>query len=204
MIKTRIHRLLGNQFKKPAGILGKVMSKLMLIGNGTIYDNIISDLDIKQNERIFEIGYGHGLGIRKISTRHECFISGIDYSKLMFSEALQRNREFIEEKKVDLILGDFLEFESRSKQYDKIFCVHVIYFWTYLQTAFKKVKELLTNGGVFCIYMANEDFVKKMKFANTELFNKYKIDQVISELRKVGFKKITYTTDKKGYYIKCQ
>jgi len=57
---------------------------------------------------------------------------------------------------------------------------------------------------VFCIYIANEDFIKKMAFAKTELFNKYQIDQVIRELRKVGFKKTTYTIDKKGYYIKCQ
>jgi ubiquinone/menaquinone biosynthesis C-methylase UbiE len=97
---TNILRSMGSQFRKPTGLPGKLISRLMIFGNRATYDKMISELEIKAYDRIFEIGYGHGLGVRKISSKFDCFVSGIDYSELMFNEATKRNRKYIENKKV--------------------------------------------------------------------------------------------------------
>ena len=57
---------LGKQFRQPSGFLGKLVSKLMVKGNSIAYDRLISKMDIKDSVTLFEIGYGHGLGIDKI------------------------------------------------------------------------------------------------------------------------------------------
>jgi len=197
-------RIIGNQFKKPTGFLGKIISRIMIKGNGPDYDKIIPELDIKQNDRILEIGYGHGLGVNKISSNYNCFVSGIDFSGLMFKEATKRNKKYIENKTVDLKFGNFLELAIEPNHYNIVFCVHVIYFWDNLFEPFSKIRAVLKEDGKFFMFMARIDFIKKMKFTKDGIFNKYSIDQVLNELKIVGFEDISYNTNNKGYIIKCK
>jgi hypothetical protein len=64
-----IFRRIGMQFKKPTGVLGKIISNLMIIGNRPAYETIIKDLTIQSNDKLLEIGYGPGLEIDLISKR---------------------------------------------------------------------------------------------------------------------------------------
>ncbi len=194
---------IGNQFRKPDGFWGKIISFVMKKGNSFIYDKVISELEIKQNDKILEIGYGHGLGIDKICSNFDCHITGIDFSELMFKEAKKRNKKHIDNKKVELYFGDFIDFELEANQYDKIFCINVIYFWSELDKPFSKIKDGLKNDGVFCIYMAHRDNLKKLKFTTDDIFNKYTIEQVVGDLESLGFRDISYKYDN-GYLIKCK
>ena len=173
----------------------------MMLGNRAAYNKMISELEIIANDRIFEIGYGHGLGVRKISSRFDCFVSGTDYSELMFNEATKRNRKYIKNKKVELYLGDFLNSEIISNQYDKIFCINVIYFWDRLDKPFSKIICGLKKGGTFCLYMAHNGELKRTKYTQNDIFNKYTIDQVVENLNLAGFSDLKYKLDK-GYLIK--
>ena len=197
-------RLIGSQFKQPRGVLGKIISKVMKKGNSPDYDKIIPELEIKENDRILEVGYGHGLGVNRISSNYDCHITGIDFSELMFKEASKRNRKFIEQNKVELNFGNFLEYEIKPEHYDKVFCVHVIYFWDRLAEPFSKIRTGLKDGGVFCLFMAKTDYIKKMKFTKDGIFNKYSLDHVVDELKTAGFETISYSTNNKGYSIKCK
>jgi ubiquinone/menaquinone biosynthesis C-methylase UbiE len=203
MFLINVLRSIGSQFRKPAGLPGKIISGLMMLGNRAAYNKMIPELDIKSNDKIFEIGYGHGLGVRKISSAYDCFFSGIDYSELMFNEATKRNRKYIENKKVELYLGDFLNYDIISNEYDKIFCINVIYFWDRLDKPFSKIIRGLKKGGTFCLYMAHSDDLKKTKYTQIDIFNKYTIDQVVDNLNVAGFSDIEYKYNN-GYFIKCR
>jgi len=194
---------IGNQFKKPEGFGGKVISFMMKNANKIAYNKVIQILDISQNDRILEIGYGPGIGIDMIASSIDCHVTGIDFSELMFLEAQKRNITHLENKKVDLHFGDFLNYESGGNYYDKIFCINVIYFWDNLEKPFLKIKSELKDGGVFCIYMAHRDNLKKMKFTKDDIFNKYSIMQVTDELKSAGFANIEYRYDN-GYLITCR
>ncbi|MCX6281158.1 MAG: class I SAM-dependent methyltransferase [Bacteroidetes bacterium] len=196
-------RSIGNQFKRPTGLLGKIISKVMMKGNMPDYLKLIPELDIKQHDIVLEIGYGHGLGVNMILSKYDCTVSGIDFSELMFKQASKRNKKFIESGKLELKCGNFLESEMSPDQFDKIFCIHVIYFWDDLAKPFTKIKTALKEHGMFCIFMANVDFIKKMKFTKDGIFNKYSKDEVVDALYKVGFKEVSYSLNSKGYIIKC-
>ena len=198
-----MYRLIGNQFKKPAGLLGRIISRIMIKGNSPEYDRLIPELDIRPNQRLLEIGYGHGIGIDRISTKYDCFIAGIDFSELMFREATKRNRHHIRNKKAELSFGNFLEANIGAEKYDKVFCLNVIYFWDKLGLPFSKIKTVLKPGGLFCMYMAHRDLISKMKFTLDGIFNKYTIDEVVNNLELAGFERISYNLENNGYLISC-
>jgi len=191
---------LGEQLRKPSGFFGRIVSKMMDIRNREFYEKVIIELDIKSGDKIYEIGYGPGLGIRLISNlRKDCSISGIDYSELMFSKATKRNKQFINAGIVNLKYGDLLTADIDNERYDKIYCLNVIYFWSDLSKVFDKIYSMLNDGGMYCIFMTHEKEIGTQKF--TKEFCKYSIEQVESELKKAGFKSVEHKLEK-GYYIK--
>jgi len=196
-------RTIGNQFKQPTGFLGKIISALMKKGNRFAYDTLLEILEVKEQENVFEIGYGHGIGIERILSGTDCFISGIDFSELMYNEATKRNKKHIDQKAARLYYGDFLNFDLESGRFDKIFCINVIYFWDDLEKPFSKIRNGLRTNGRFCFYMAHPDELNKLKFAKDDIFNKYSIEYVVEKLQHSGFSKTDYTY-KKGYFVKCE
>lgn len=194
-------RAIGKQFRQPHGFLGKIIAKVMKKGNNNAYNIMLKSLDIKDGEHIFEIGYGHGLSIKKILSQYDCLISGIDFSELMYKHTSKQNQEHINNNKVKLHFGDFLEHELEQSQFDKVLCLNVIYFWNDLQRPFAKIKHGLKNNGLFFIYMDHPDFLNKIKFAQNDLFNKYTIDYVVDELKVAGFSKVDFKLEGNGYYI---
>jgi ubiquinone/menaquinone biosynthesis C-methylase UbiE len=203
-----MRKIIANQLRKPTGFLGKIISKLMQKGNSSIYDKIILELEIKNVNKILEIGYGHGIGAERILTKYDCFVSGIDFSELMFKQATKRNKKFIDSKKAEFYHGDFLRTPVLSNEYDRIFCLNVVYFWDALNGPFSKIYKGLKEGGLFCMYMTHRDDLNKMKFTKQVIFNKYSIEQIVAELKSAGFSVIDYELEsdyrfERGYFIKC-
>jgi len=198
-----LSEFIANQFRKPTGFFGKIISNLMKNGNSYVYDKLIPALEVNPNDHILEIGYGHGIGVDRLLQQYDCFVSGIDFSQLMYKEASLRNKIHIENKKAELTYGDFLSSSIISHQYDKIFCINVVYFWDRLDEPFYKIKTGLKEGGVFCMYMAHRDDLNRLKFTSDDVFNKYTIDEIIQSLQAAGFKDINYEVDR-GYIIKCR
>ena len=92
-----LRNIIASQFKKPSGLFGRFTSKLMAKGNRRNYDILIKDLNIQPGYRILEIGYGPGIGINLIAEScGSCIIHGIDFSKLMYKRATERNQKYID------------------------------------------------------------------------------------------------------------
>ncbi|HET6558388.1 MAG TPA: class I SAM-dependent methyltransferase [Prolixibacteraceae bacterium] len=192
-------RAIAHQLERPSGFFGKIISKGMDRRNRKFYQKMIAELDIQKGDKVYEIGYGPGLGISLIAQSHPgCLISGIDFSDLMVRMATKRNQEFIDKGMVTLKYGDLLTTETGQERYDKIFCVNVIYFWKELNPVFTKISSMLNNGGTFCIFMTSAKELNDYKFP--ENFNKYSAEEVERELKKAGFQNVEYKLDK-GYYI---
>lgn len=196
-------RTIAKQFRRPSGFLGKLASKFMQKGNLKAYEKLFKFLTIQDNQKIFEIGYGHGLGIENILSKHNCFVSGIDFSKLMYKQASKRNQQYIAQNKAKLHFGDFLEFEMEEKLYDKVFCINVVYFWNDLLLPFTKIRKSLKKDGTFCFYMAHKDELGKIKFATDGIFNKRTIEEVTDKLKEAGFSSIEHEYYK-GYFVTCK
>lgn len=198
-----LRKFIASQFKKPSILFGRFASNIMIKNNQKNYDRLIKELDTHPHEKLLEIGYGPGVGIEMVAKAcSSCIVHGIDFSQLMYKQASEYNKSFINSGIVQLQYGDFLKTPVISNNYDKIFCLNVIYFWNELRSPFEKVFSLLKEGGAFHIYMANKDVLIKMK-APDSVFNKYSIEQVTEALKSVGLKNVEYFSEK-GIYIKAR
>jgi len=197
-------RKIATQFKRPTGFLGSIIGSVMIKGNRPAYDNLLKYLNIQQNDKILEIGYGPGIGIKLIAERFDtCKIVGIDFSELMFKRATKRNKSFIDKGQMNLLYGDFLDNKINTNDFDKVFCINVVYFWENLQIPFGKIKSLLKQDGIFYFYMASKEELNRLKFTREDIFNKHLIEQITEALNIAGFREIDYSYNK-GYYIKAK
>lgn len=197
MLKTFI----ASQFKKPTGLFGIFSSNVMIKGNKNKYDKLIKDMDIQPHDKLLEIGYGPGIGIGTIAdTCETCTIHGIDFSKLMYKKASKYNKSNIDKGMIVLNYGDFVNMSVVNNDYDKIFCLNVVYFWNELKEPFDKVLSLLKSGGTFHIFMADRSMLQK---APGSVFNKYSIEQIADALKSAGFTDVKYYFEK-GFYIKAK
>ena len=193
---------IAGQFKKPTGLFGNFSSRVMIKGNHQKYETLIRDMAIQPGDKILEIGYGPGIGIQMITRLYEsCIVHGIDFSKLMFKKACKLNKPAIDLSRVQLQFGDYLKIPIASDQYDKIFCLNVIYFWDELSKPLQKTQALLKPNGGLYMYMASAHFLNE-KNAPDHVFNKYSIEQVVAALSDAGFTRIEHEFNK-GYYIKA-
>jgi chemotaxis methyl-accepting protein methylase len=103
---------------------------------------------------------------------------------------------------VQLQHGDFLKEPVGHNDFDKIFCLNVVYFWNELRTPFEKVLSLLKKGGAFHIYMADKNTLLEKKTPDS-VFNKYSIEQVVEALKAAGFENVEHYAEK-GLYIKAK
>jgi len=198
-----IPEFIASQFKRPAGLLGIWSSNKMIKNNQKNYDRMIMDLDLQLQDKLLEIGYGPGIGIRMIAERcSTCTIHGIDFSQLMYKRASKHNKQFIDAGRVSLQCGDFLNIPVTHDEYNKIFCLNVVYFWNELKTPFTKVFSLLSKNGAFNMYMTDETTLVKMK-APDSVFSKYSIEQVVEALKVAGFESVEHYVER-GHYIKAK
>ena len=193
---------IAEQFRKPAGLGGKIVSGLMEKGNRIACDKLLEKHYSVTNGRILEIGYGPGYGIQMVySSNPERQIEGIDFSELMFKKCSLRHKKLITAGKLKLYHGDFLSFDFGEKKYDQIFCINVIYFWEELEKPFRKIFDLLNKEGTFCFYFSHKNDLNKLKFTKEEIFNKYDIEIVKEKLKLAGFDEVESIFDH-GYFIK--
>lgn len=201
MLKTVIAR----QFRRPAGVLGFLASKIMDKGNLKAIEWVFSLLNIGDNEKILEIGYGSGILINKLAMHNNTIrIFGVDFSKVMFVRAKKRNYTFINKRKVTLSCGSVLDYQPQVL-FDKIIAINVVYFWDDLAKYSNKLYQMLNNNGKLYLYLADPEDLAKIKFTATNIFNKYTPESVIEKMKSIPFKSVKYekrtTNDVKAYCI---
>jgi len=91
---------LASQLSHPKGENGIATAKSMNVANNNMIENVIAQIDFKDNSKILEIGPGNGLHINYLFNKNPSIhYTGIDISELMVQEATRLNSEFIISKK---------------------------------------------------------------------------------------------------------
>jgi len=182
---------IADQFKHPRGFAGKIVGAIMTKGNMPAIVKTLELLQVNDEDTVLEIGFGPGSALYQLlGNNKKCTATGIDFSLLMLHEAAKKNHTFIDDKRLKLIHGDFCDINLQNNSFSKVFGVNVIYFWNDLDTIAHKIHTLLKPNGKAVFFMADKSSLVKMKFPQTDVFNKYDIDQVESAFRNAGFSKV--------------
>jgi ubiquinone/menaquinone biosynthesis C-methylase UbiE len=184
-------------FKKPAGFFGRLLAKGMAWGHKDFYLNTAKVLNLKNDDRYLEIGFGSGLFIKKYAFHVEK-IAGIDYSEDMVNLAKDINKDIVRSGKAELKKVDSAALPYKNNEFSAVALIETFYFLPEPKASLEEMFRVLSPGGRLVIEMAYNkddglDHTRDIKKMNLNL---YSSDEVSNMLKQTGF------TDINIYYFK--
>lgn len=143
-------KTVARQLRQPSGKLGVAVGNKMNKGNASLYDWVLEQMNIADNSRLLEIGYGNGNLFTKVFAQAQnIHITGLDFSEEMYKQAVNNCQTQIQQKQLDLHFGgsDAMPFADNS--FDAVYCCNVVYFWENPQAHLAEVYRVLKPGGKF-------------------------------------------------------
>ncbi len=87
---------------------------------------IVEQLDIRPDERVLEIGCGHGVAVTLVCERLEAGrLTAVDRSPTMVEAAARRNATYVEAGTAEFLVAALEDLELGDRRFDTIFAVRV-------------------------------------------------------------------------------
>jgi ubiquinone/menaquinone biosynthesis C-methylase UbiE len=110
--------------------------------------SIVEQLDLRPDDRVLEIGCGHGVAATYVCERLEGgHLTAIDRSPKMIDAARRRNAACVEAGKAEFLVARLEDLELGERRFDKIFAVRVGLFHRDPDRARSLVERWLAPGG---------------------------------------------------------
>lgn len=114
---------------------------------------VIEKLDVHPDDRILEIGCGHGVAATLVCERLEGgHLTAIDRSAKMIEAATRRNASHLEAGKAEFIACDLEGFDPEDRRFDKVFAVRVGLFHREPERARSIAERWLAPGGELFVF----------------------------------------------------
>ena len=190
-----------SQFAKPTGFFGKILAKGMARGHKDFYKNTAKAMNLKNDDKYLEIGFGSGLFIKKYVS-NITRIAGLDYSEDMVKLANEFNKNLVESGKAEFKHGDVTSIPWGDNEFSIIVAIETFFFWSEPEKSLKEIFRVLMPEGRLLIEMAcnkddglnHEKLVKKM---NLKLYSSNEMKKLLKD---AGFSEIVIEYFK-GFWI---
>ncbi len=184
-------RIIGNQARRPSGIIGKIFSRKMEKMTKQSSEWAIELLQLQSADRVLEVGFGTGALIQMASKQvTEGHISGLDFSAAMLEVASKRNSDAIDAGRVELRNGDADNMPYTDGSFDKVYAINVIYLWPDLPRTLGELGRVLKVGGQLVLYVAPKTTMRQMGMDTLEFFTMHEAEDVASVVTKLGFSEV--------------
>jgi ubiquinone/menaquinone biosynthesis C-methylase UbiE len=178
---------LAAQLCKPEGEGGRAVATMMARGNQRIIEWSIDALQLRDKDRVLEIGMGNAAFVTPILAHSPTITyTGCDHSLLMVEEARQLNAASIAAGRARFDLGEAAFLPYGDAAFSKILTVNTLYFWGDAVAALREVKRVLHRTGLFVIGIRSERAMKQMPFTAFG-FRKYSEEALARLVRDNGF-----------------
>lgn len=182
--------LLDGQHGHPTGIIGRMLGEQMVRQHMPETSWTISLLNLKPEDHVLELGFGAGKAIElvaaQVSNGHVC---GIDLSQEMVRSASRRNAQAIEAGRVTLLQGDILSLPFTDNQFDKVFSIQTLYFWSDLPRTLAEIFRVLKPGGVLVVTLSTgtTGTTDASEASGLERYQQIVEEQMIPAMKQPGF-----------------
>ena len=190
-----------SQFGRPTGFFGRILARGMAWGHRDFYKNTVKVLNLQQDDKYLEIGFGSGLFIKKYAS-HVARIAGLDLSEEMVDMASSINKKLIESGKAELKHGNASSLPWGNDEFTVVVGIETFYFWQEPMEFLMEVYRVLAPGGRLVLEMG---YNKEDGLNHTELVEKmnltfYSADEMTEMLQESGFSEIEFTYYK-GFWL---
>lgn len=169
-IRMGLFKQIGDQFHKPTGSLGRLVTWIMNKQNKGQYDAIEHALnlsDIPDELKILDIGFGNGYLLNSLLKRYNGHYYGIDLSHDMIAACQKRNANYIQEDRLTISHGLAEQLPFEADFFDKIYTVNTSYFWESLDQVFLEIKRCLKKEGEFSLAFYSDSFLNTLPVTKT-------------------------------------
>ncbi|MFZ9386641.1 MAG: class I SAM-dependent methyltransferase [Chitinophagaceae bacterium] len=186
-LNTLRYRRIANQLRRPHGAGGLRTAAVMNRSNEHLYNLTIEAMQLKGNESILEIGFGNGMFFEKLLSKDQNLqLAGIDFSKTMVSAASEKNKPALAAGRLSLFHGNSKRMPFADENFNRVFCINVIYFWDKPSAHLSEIFRVLKPGGLFYATARTSESLEKMPFTRYG-FRKYRENEWKKCLEENGF-----------------
>jgi ubiquinone/menaquinone biosynthesis C-methylase UbiE len=110
--------------------------------------SIVASLGIQPNDRVLEIGCGHGVAATLVCERLDGgSLTAVDRSAKMIEAASRRNAEHVAAGRAEFLVAALEDLDLGERRFDKVFAVRVGLFHRDPERARSLVEPWLAPGG---------------------------------------------------------
>jgi len=192
---VRRPEFIARQGRRPTGILGHIVGRVMAAETAPDDETTLELLDVQPSDRVLELGYGHGRTIGKVAgLLKDGHALGVDFSTVMHAIARHRNRQHIRGGRLELRVGDSRHLPFSDRSFDKVYALHTLYFWSDAAGQIVEVARILEPGGLFVLGFRpgeNEDFAQSFPSSIYRIRTRGEVERLLcangfAELRAVN------------------
>jgi len=136
------------QFARPRGVVGLLAGEVLAWQNREVNAWTLSLLDPRGDDRVVEVGFGPGVGVRLAAARvRRGLVAGVDPSSMMLRRARWRNRRAVRRGRVDLRRGTVERLPWLDGAFTHAWSVNTFFEWPDPAAGLVEVARLLRPGG---------------------------------------------------------
>lgn len=178
---------IAKQLSCPEGEHGIKTGEMMHASNLGMTSSAIDALNLQNHDIVLEIGQGNGGHIAQLLSKAENLkYYGADISETIIVEAEKINQDFVDKGIVHFELTDGATLPFENNQFDKIFTVNTIYFWSNPNRYLNEIKRTLKPNGILALCFADKNFMQNLPFTAYG-FTLYEVEKVQELLASAGF-----------------
>ena len=137
-----------DHWARPRGVLGSLAGWEMAVGKQPASELAVELLEICEDDRVLEIGYGPGVTVAHLAAAAQRGrVAGVDHSALMLRQAVRRNRDAIEEGRVDLRCASAERLPFGDAVFEKAVSLNSVQFWPDRLKGLREVARVLVPQG---------------------------------------------------------
>ena len=107
---------------------------------------VLSRLNLDEEDRVLEIGFGPGVDIKRASDRAG-YVDGVDPSDVMLQLARRRNASAVATGRVNLRAGAMPRLPFGNATFDKAFSINAYQFWPDLDRSVADLRRVMKPNG---------------------------------------------------------
>jgi len=180
-------RFIAEQARNARGPLGRLIAFIMARETWTQNRRAIAALEVRPTDHVLDLGCGPGRALSVLAAHaSRGRVAGADPSRLMVEVAIDRNRELVRARRIDVAVAGVESLPFADASFDKVLCVHVAYFWPDLDAALGEIARVLKPGGrLVLLFRTNADPVSLQSFPS-EVYRFRSYDEVTAAALRAG------------------
>ena len=171
-----------SQSARPHGRFASAFALVLNVGNGRFNAAAVDALSRQLGDRVLDVGFGRGVGLRRALAGAPIQVTGIDVSEELVSRAQRVFANDVRRGRLRLELGTVEAMPFPDESFDGVYSVNCIYFWSDPARGLHEVCRVLRRGGMVVLGVDG-----RWKKLFRDPYSGYDADDAADALRSAGF-----------------